>query len=50
MIDFDAAMSGGGTSPTGAAIMPTAYSCDFTHPNARGYRAMGEAIELRVFD
>jgi lysophospholipase L1-like esterase len=50
VIDFDAVMSGGGASPTGAAIMPTEYSCDFTHPNARGHRAMGEAIDLRVFD
>jgi lysophospholipase L1-like esterase len=50
VLDFDAAMSGGGVSPTGAAVMRTEYSCDFTHPNARGYRAMGEAIDLRVFD
>ncbi len=50
VIDFDAAMSGGGTSATGAAIMPAKYSCDFTHPNAGGYRVMGEAIDLRVFD
>lgn len=50
VIDFDAALSGGGTSPTGAAIMRPEYSCDFTHPNAQGYRAMGEAIDLRIFD
>jgi lysophospholipase L1-like esterase len=50
VIDFDAVMSGGGVSPTGAAIMRQEYSCDFTHPNAAGYRAMGEAIDLRVFD
>jgi lysophospholipase L1-like esterase len=50
VIDFEAVMAGGGASPTGAAIMRPEYSCDFTHPNARGYRAMGEAIDLRVFD
>jgi len=49
VIDFDAWMTGD-VSPTGAAIMKAEYSCDFTHPNARGYRAMGEAIDLRIFD
>jgi lysophospholipase L1-like esterase len=49
VIDFDALMSGGGASPAGSAIMRSEYSCDFTHPNARGYRAMGEAVDLRIF-
>lgn len=49
VIDFDAWMSED-VSPTGATIMKAEYSCDFTHPNARGYRAMGEAIDLRIFD
>ncbi|MET0536117.1 MAG: GDSL-type esterase/lipase family protein [Steroidobacter sp.] len=50
VIDFDAAMAGGGTSPTGAEIMKREYSCDFIHPNAAGYRALGEAIDLRLFE
>lgn len=50
VIDFDAVMSGGGLSPTGAQIMKREYSCDFIHPNAAGYRALGNAIELSLFE
>lgn len=50
VIDFDAVMAGGGISPTGAQIMKHEYSCDFVHPNARGYRALGESIDLRLFE
>jgi lysophospholipase L1-like esterase len=42
-------MVSGDLSPTGAQIMKQQYSCDFVHPNAAGYRALGEAIDLRLF-
>jgi lysophospholipase L1-like esterase len=50
VIDFDAVMAGGGVSPTGAQIMKREYSCDFVHPNAAGLRALGDAIDLRLFE
>jgi lysophospholipase L1-like esterase len=30
--------------------MPPAWNCDGTHPNAAGYTAMGEFVDLRLFD
>jgi lysophospholipase L1-like esterase len=50
VIDFDALMTGGGVSPTGAQIIKPEYSCDFIHPNAAGYRAIGAAIDLKLFE
>lgn len=49
VIDFDALMAGGGRSPTGAEIIKAQYNCDNVHPNAAGYAAMGNAINLDLF-
>ena len=54
VIDFDALMKNGpvvklvdgGSAPA----MPPAWNCDGTHPNAAGYTAMGEFVDLRLFD
>lgn len=54
VIDFDALMKNGpivklvdgGSAPA----MPTAWNCDGTHPNAAGYKAMGEFVDLALFD
>lgn len=53
VIDFDKLMRGGpvvelvggGTAPQ----IPPAWNCDNTHPNAAGYKAMGEYINLKLF-
>ena len=34
----------------GSPSIKPEYNCDFTHPNAAGYRPMGEAVDLRLFD
>lgn len=53
VIDFDKLMAHGPvvTQVDGstAVQMPAAWNCDNTHPNAAGYRAMGESIDLRLF-
>jgi lysophospholipase L1-like esterase len=53
LIDFDALMQGpvvqlsdGGFAPS---IRPD-WNCDFTHPNTAGYNAMGEFIDLGMFE
>jgi len=53
IIDFDALMK---DSPivkhadgSLAPAMPAAWNCDGTHPNAAGYRAMGEFVDLNLF-
>jgi lysophospholipase L1-like esterase len=54
VIDFDALMKNGPivTLAAGgsASAIPTAWNCDGTHPNSAGYKAMGEFIDLRLFD
>ena len=53
VIDFDALMkdgpvvtlTGGGYAPA----MPQKWNCDNTHPNATGYKAMGEFVDLGLF-
>ena len=49
VIDFDALMVGGGKSATGAEIIKPEFNCDNVHPNAAGYAAMGNAINLDLF-
>ena len=49
IIDFDAVTKGGGKSDTGAEIIRTDFNCDYIHPNAAGYAAMGQAIDLNLF-
>lgn len=49
LIDFDRLMQGPIIPETGAVSMPSEWNCDDTHPNAAGYRAMGEYIDLSVF-
>jgi lysophospholipase L1-like esterase len=53
LIDFDALMqgsqaplAGGGSAP----VIPAAWNCDGVHPNAAGYKAMGEFVDLKLFD
>ncbi len=54
VIDFDALMKDGPvvTLPDGssAPAIPAAWNCDGTHPNAAGYKAMGEFVDLALFD
>lgn len=54
VIDFDALMKHGPivTQVDGSKVpaMPTAWNCDGTHPNAAGYKAMGEFVDLKLFD
>ena len=48
LIDFDRLLEGP-VLGAGPSIKPE-FNCDFTHPNAAGYKAMGEFIDLRLFD
>jgi lysophospholipase L1-like esterase len=49
IIDFDALMQGAIIPETGAVQIRSEFNCDNTHPNAAGYKAMGEFIELGLF-
>jgi len=53
VIDFDALMKNGPvmTLASGgyATGMPQKWNCDNTHPNAAGYKAMGEFVDLGLF-
>jgi lysophospholipase L1-like esterase len=48
-IDFDRLMSGGPVYAGNAALKPEFVCDDNVHPNAAGYKAMGEFIDLGVF-
>jgi lysophospholipase L1-like esterase len=50
VIDFDRLMSGGPIYDGSQSLQP-AFGCDDNvHPNAAGYRAMGEFVDLGVFN
>ena len=53
IIDFDALMKDAPlvkqADGSTASAMPAAWNCDGTHPNAAGYRAMGEFVDLNLF-
>ena len=53
VIDFDALMKDGPVvTLTGggyASALPQQWNCDNTHPNAAGYKAMGEFVDLGLF-
>jgi len=49
LVDFDEIMRGPIIPETGAVSIRPEYNCDNTHPNAAGYRAMGEFIDLSLF-
>ncbi|MDA1029402.1 MAG: SGNH/GDSL hydrolase family protein [Bacteroidetes bacterium] len=48
VIDFDQLMKGGPIHDGSESIRPE-FDCDFTHPNAAGYKAMGEFVDLSLF-
>jgi lysophospholipase L1-like esterase len=48
IIDFDAMLKGGPVY-AGSESIKTEFNCDYTHPNAAGYQAMGEFIDLGLF-
>ena len=47
LIDFDRLLEG--PVLDGSPSIKPEFNCDFTHPNAAGYRAMGEFIDLNLF-
>lgn len=48
IIDFDALLKGGPVY-AGSESMKVEFNCDSTHPNAAGYKAMGEFVDLDLF-
>ena len=53
MIDFDSLMKSGPSvklaDGSSAPAIPAAWNCDGVHPNAAGYKAMGEFVDLGLF-
>lgn len=47
VIDFDKALQNPEDTLT---ILPAAHSGDFLHPNETGYKMMGEAIDMKLFE
>ena len=50
MIDFDRLMSGGAVYDESQSLKPEFACEDDVHPNAAGYRAMGQFLDLALFD
>lgn len=48
VIDFDQLLKGGPVYAGSESLKPE-FNCDYTHPNAAGYKAMGEFIDLGLF-
>jgi lysophospholipase L1-like esterase len=48
IIDFDRLLTGGPVY-AGSESMKPEFNCDYTHPNAAGYKAMGEFVDLALF-
>jgi lysophospholipase L1-like esterase len=48
IIDFDRLLTGGPVYAGSESIKPE-FNCDYTHPNAAGYKAMGESVDLALF-
>jgi lysophospholipase L1-like esterase len=49
VVDLDPLMKGGPVYAGSESIKPEFNCGDYTHPNPAGYKAMGEAIDLRLF-
>ena len=49
VIDFDRLMRGGPVSDGNASLKPEFACDDLVHPNAAGYKAMGEFVDLALF-
>ena len=49
-IDFDRLMSGGPVYSGNASLKPEFVCDDNVHPNAAGYKAIGEFVDLAVFE
>jgi len=47
VIDFDKVMTDPNNSKT---MLPDLQSGDFLHPNEAGYKQMGEAIDMKLFE
>ncbi len=49
VIDFDPLFKGGPVYGGAQSIKPELNCGDYTHPNAAGYKLMGESIDLALF-
>jgi lysophospholipase L1-like esterase len=50
VIDFDRLMSGGPVYDGSQSLKPQFACNDNVHPNPAGYRAMGEFVDLALFN